>query len=59
MAREPWEFSRTRASDPVEAFRGLVFLGPAFLEADAAAPHSPGGHGQRRKFLEFVSDGRC
>lgn len=59
MGREPSEFSRTRALDPMEAFRDLVSLGPAFLEADAAAPPSPGGHGQRRKFLEFVSDGRC
>lgn len=42
----------------MEAFLGLVSLGPTFLEADATASPSPGSHRQTGKFLEFVSDGR-
>lgn len=42
----------------MEAFLGLVSLGPTFLEADATAPPSPVSHCQPWKFLDFVSDGR-
>ena len=53
-----WELSEF--SGPHGGIPGLgVSIGPTFLEADAVAPPRPGGQCRQRKFLEFVSDGRC